>query len=72
MIMVIAETCIWLGIIYLLERRKLKQANAATRWMAIALLLVSGVVWQALVQNTGISRPYEWMNTLLSPLVPVP
>ncbi|RAU94039.1 hypothetical protein [Paenibacillus sp. YN15] len=72
MILTIVETCIWIGMIYLLERRRLKKTNAVTRWTAVGLLLASGIVWQALVENTGISRPYEWIDALLGPMVPVP
>lgn len=65
-------TCIWIVGVYLLERRRLKKTNAATRWTAVGLLLVSGIVWQALIQNVGIPTPYSLLEALLGPFVPVP
>ena len=53
----IAETLVMIGIVYLLERKTLKQTNAMTRWAAVALLLISGLVWMALLQNINIPRP---------------
>lgn len=68
----IAFTLVWICILYLIERRKLKQSNALTRWAAVALLLVSGLVWQALMQNINIPRPYNWLEAVLGSWVPVP
>jgi hypothetical protein len=60
-----------IGIVYLLERKKLKQTNAMTRWAAVALLLISGLVWLALLQNINIPRPYNWLEAVLGNWVPV-
>lgn len=68
----IAETLVMIGIVYLLERKKLKQTNAMTRWAAVALLLISGLVWLALLQNINIPRPYNWLEAVLRNWVPVP
>jgi hypothetical protein len=61
-----------IGIVYLLERKKLKQTNAMTRWAAVVLLLISGLVWVGLLQNINISRPYNWLEAVLGSWVPVP
>lgn len=68
----IVVTLVWIGIVYLLERKKLKKSNAMTRWAAIVLLLTSGVVWMALMQNINIPRPYNWLEAILGAWVPVP
>jgi hypothetical protein len=68
----LVQTLVMIGIVYLLERKKLKQTNALTRWAAIALLLISGLVWLALLQNINISRPYNWLEAVLGSWVPVP
>ncbi|MFM9328664.1 hypothetical protein [Paenibacillus mesotrionivorans] len=67
----IAQTLVMIGIVYLLERKKLKQTNAMTRWAAVALLLISGLVWLALLQNINIPRPYNWLEAVLGNWVPV-
>ncbi len=68
----IVQTLVMIGIVYLLERKKLKQTNALTRWAAVALLLISGLVWQMLLQNFNIPRPYNWLEAVLGSWVPVP
>lgn len=71
MIRSVAETCVWVGIVYLVERRRLKKSNGLTRWTAIFLLLLSGLVWQTLINHVDVPRPYSWLDALLGPLVPV-
>lgn len=68
----IVQTLVWISMVYLVERKALKKTNALTRWAAVALLVVSGLVWQALLRNINIPRPYTWLEAVLEPWAPVP
>lgn len=68
----IIQTLVWISVVYLVERKTLKKTNALTRWAAVALLVVSGLVWQGLLRNINIPRPYTWLEAVLGPWIPVP
>lgn len=59
-------------LMYVLDRKKMKQAAAANRWFAYTIYAVSFAIWLYRALGTTAVTPSVWLVKMMDALLPLP